>query len=101
MNSILDCIREARGYIEQGWCRGAIARNRDGEEVPWRDEDACEWCILGAFRKAQWWNHTELIEALFAAMDEAPDDWNDNPTRTKQDVLDLMDRLASDLAGSS
>jgi hypothetical protein len=50
---ILDDLIKARELISDSahWCRKAMARNQDGEEVHALDEDAVQWCALGAFNK--------------------------------------------------
>ncbi len=34
------------------WCRGALARDRDGRGVSYKSADACSFCIVGAIALA-------------------------------------------------
>ena len=38
----------ARGFIERGWCREAIATDRFGDITQATSEDAVAWCAEGA-----------------------------------------------------
>lgn len=42
----------ARGFVERGWCRDALARDADGKEVDPKSERAVAWCMFGALRMA-------------------------------------------------
>jgi hypothetical protein len=42
-------LLDARGYIERGLCRDALARDKEGAEVHPTDERAVKWCINGSF----------------------------------------------------
>jgi hypothetical protein len=47
-NQTTDLLIRARGFIERGWCRGAMARNEVGNEVEPTSEQAVAWCAGGA-----------------------------------------------------
>lgn len=39
---------EARGFIERGWCKGAQARDREGNLADPKSNEAVAWCLYGA-----------------------------------------------------
>jgi hypothetical protein len=43
----------ARGYLERGWCRDAVARDAEGNNLVYaRSDKAAAWCMFGALRAA-------------------------------------------------
>lgn len=94
----------ARGYIEKGWCRGQFARTEDGEGALAVSEDARSWCALGAIERATFEVPMQsyasrgaaerlLREAAGVRSDfDATTAWNDDPERTKEEVLAAFDK---------
>ena len=92
--------------IKSGWNRYAMARDADGNVVHVSSGKAVSWCLSGAFtaevnlvRKesechlyAQWWDevHREVLNRHHVS----PSRWNDDPKRTKGDVVKLLHDLA-------
>jgi hypothetical protein len=101
-----DALRAVRARIEQGWSQYADARDESGGIVQLGSEDARAWSLLGAFAVAAKdgipMNH--VGPALRAIADVAGTDslgeWNDDPLRTHEEVLEALDaallRLESD-----
>jgi hypothetical protein len=103
----LRLLEDARSRVAESWCRGADARNADGLEVdPW-EADAESWSLLGAVvavleDEAGLWGEMPLDD-LGAAMyalsgvieTESLADWNDDPRRTQEAVLETLDRAAA------
>jgi len=100
-------LRETRRRVAESWCRGADARNADGQEVePWED-DAVSWSLLGAMvavleQEARLWGEMPLDDlaaamyALSALIEtESLADWNDDPRQTQEAVLEVLDRAAA------
>ena len=54
-------------YLAQGWCRGAMARNRMGDQVDPTSAEAVEWCIQGAMLAAHWGrpDRDQLVRSFF------------------------------------
>jgi hypothetical protein len=52
MTGATPALIRARGFVERGWCRGAEARDADGNSVRPRDDRAIAWCAYGALVKA-------------------------------------------------
>lgn len=103
MRLVADILERAKGYVERGWCQGSSATNEQGEVVNPFHPSACCWCAQGAvnaaafeFRLESWFESavTSLRKELRILGVENPSipRWNDDPFRTKQEVLDLFDR---------
>jgi hypothetical protein len=100
----LTLLFQARKLIGQGWTQHADARDSREQPVePWSPE-AVAWSLLGALVAAL---EAEAAEneplavgqlaaacvALAAVIDhDLLEAWNDDPTRTQEDVLDALDR---------
>jgi len=52
----------ARGFLERGWCRNAVARDAAGNGVWPTDEKAVAWCAGGALIGAGM--HHDLVSCL-------------------------------------
>ena len=120
--SAKDILETAKALIEEnGWTQGYYARNAANDKIPsWKQEAVC-FCTVGALIRAcgelrDHIYHSEetkelslyekqvLLDALEVHTSLARDylfkgvgephtpTWNDDPTRTKQDVLDAYDR---------
>ena len=92
---------KAYEVLEQhDWTQGSFARNIRGRCVPVDDETACSFCTSGAIDKAYSDYHTnyqlrfKLEEYLYAKTDNfSIADWNDDPTRTKEEVISVLKEL--------
>lgn len=95
-------LRSARDLVARGWVQGADARSTDGAAVqPWA-ADAVGWSLLGAIvaaLEAESAAGKDLpLEQLAAAMhalaefvtDDSLAGWNDDPSRTQQQVMDTL-----------
>jgi hypothetical protein len=103
----LRLLQEARRLVAESWCRGADARDAEGNEVePW-DDAAASWSLLGAMvavleaeaARGGELPLSELGSALYALANlietESLVDWNDDPRRTQDNVLAVLDRAAA------
>jgi hypothetical protein len=97
-------LARARELVSRGWCRGADACGADGGPAePW-DGDACAWSLLGAVVAALEQDAEaegevpleELAAALYALADvietDSLVDWNDEPSRTQEEVVATLAR---------
>lgn len=91
-------LRNARFYIERGWCKGQLHRNKHAEH-----------CAVGAIRMATGWKTNSLFyrtvrrlaDSLPGQYRRGPDrpdtrivmGWNDRATRTKAEVLKQFDKV--------
>ena len=90
-------LDSARELLEIGWCQGADARSQSGEPVrPWA-ADAVAWSTLGALvavaasdemgvMRLEQLGLPALALGIATGSDELQT-WNDEPTRTRADVL--------------
>lgn len=86
-------LDEAKDLIEKGWHQGYFAQNADGRDVDSSDPNACAFCVLGAVFHAAGDKPAGLAyDALIAVSPGGmPAEFNDQPGRTKEEVLDLID----------
>ena len=111
---VLRLLIAARGYVEKGWCRGAMARNARRVAVVPDSPSAVMWCASGAVRRAgldlgssvEKVNgcHNLLMEGLSdreKAWNWSISEWNDRNSRKKEEVLALFDRAILKLEGTS
>ncbi len=108
----LEILRGARALLadEARWTRGVVARNVDGDDVPYSESQAVCWCAVGAIfrssddRSSRWPSDREYAAGkLFAAAAHIGFDdfsslfdhigrWNDRPERTHAEVIAAFDR---------
>lgn len=115
-------LKQARELVRNGWCQMDAAKNSHGQGVYASSDDAAQFCISGAVARATWpwedddghlWEVTQECFKLLARavreqgwdMSEQPvwqaiNEWNDEPARTKQEVVELFDR-ALELGGEA
>ena len=106
-----DIMRQARTLIGRGWCQDVDARDHSGVPIhPW-NRDARSWSVLGSLAATESVGRyrigplpvPELGEAIVALGEAANthtlEAWNDDATRTKDEVLKAFDvALAAVLA---
>lgn len=75
------------------WCQGCSARNKDKQSVGAFNEGAVSWCAYGALGREAGYAMPDRLAAklmehnrLYTTIDE----WNDDPKRTKKEVLKLF-----------
>lgn len=103
LEQVLDVLKKARSYVERGWISRAMARDSAGELVHPCDPYATCWCLSGAIRAAQGQKLIPQVEIEITKLlrevggfNKPVYQWNDDPDRTKYEVLELLDRaLAS------
>lgn len=117
----VDALIDARDLIVNGWCQGMSATTSAGRGCFVHDDEAAQFCADGAVARATWpwdfedseelWHLTHscwdyLVKAIreLYAWDmsahtpwEIIHEWNDEPLRTKAEVLAVYD-LAIELA---
>lgn len=77
-------ILAAKARIQKGWTKWAFAVNLEGCAVRFDNPNAVCWCLRGAFDDKP----PDIIYKLTRGM---PGTWNDQPERTKDEVLELLD----------
>lgn len=81
---------KAIDYIRKGWTKGAQARDRDGSNVDPKSSCAVKWCAIGAISAVYQSKHkwADALTRLGVAIDTVNIAvWNDDPKRTKSEVL--------------
>ncbi len=79
--------------VESGWCQGAFARTQDGIQTLPGNESARSFCALGATFFApddQRREYRHILISMFAGARSGVAAWNDDPNRTKQEVVDKL-----------
>jgi hypothetical protein len=77
------------------WTQQAYARNHDGDTVASCSDDARCWCLLGAMFRC--YADKDIAKIELKILDQTNKitvaQWNDDPDRTHQEVLDLCRQL--------
>jgi hypothetical protein len=83
-----------------GWCQGHYAKNDKGEGTFSADEKACSFCAVGALGHIySGKNYSEAFSKIFNALNKSEkqhifvSEWNDDPARTKEEVVNLLKEL--------
>jgi hypothetical protein len=106
----VELLRRACDLVRSGWSQHADARSAEGVEVqPWH-ETAVAWSLLGALvaaleERADRGRDLPL-DHLAAALNELAENidddslanWNDEPTRTRDDVINTLESAATSAA---
>ena len=88
----------ARGLVKAGWCRGSMAKNRRGVGCSPTAHEAVRFCAHGAIKRAAVdYRVDETVVSCYLkralSVPSLLGTWNDAPTRTKKEVLDLFDKV--------
>jgi hypothetical protein len=99
MKTTSELITAGADRLERmGWCQGSFAQDKNDQSVPPDDEEACSFCAVGAMRAVgQNVLIGRAIHALSLAASRTITRWNDDPGRTKDEVIALMRRTAAKL----
>lgn len=111
MNGGPSLLRHAHQLIERGWTQHADARTADdGVVSPW-DDRAASWSLLGALvaavedRAAALGEEAAIGDLARTCMrladtldTDSLEHWNDDPARTREDVLAALDRAGASTA---
>lgn len=102
MISKLTILKGARAILDSPnrWTRRSYARDANGRPVPIMDGKACSFCLVGALgRAAGGLAGAHLAERILSdeLMDYAPD-WNDDPERTHEEVIAVLDAAIEKLS---
>jgi hypothetical protein len=85
------------------WCQGTLARDKQGHRANPKGPTAVKWCLWGAYSKATnlvWGSSVDLSQTGWGLLEQVQGrshfpslmDWNDRPSRTRPQVLKLIDR---------
>lgn len=90
-----DIARELREHPER-WTKGRDARDREGRAVCPTDPSAVCWCLIGhCDRRSDAYAYVEFREIAKRFVEgRVLTFWNDHPSRTVDDVIELCDKVA-------
>lgn len=80
-------------YVALGWCQGASALNSAGYEVSARNPNAVQVCGAGAMVRWGRFVSQELYQASVQARRTDFIPWQDDPARTKEEVIAELERV--------
>lgn len=109
MSTAVDVLEFSRDLIKAGWTRGVWAEDCEGNCVDINDPDACQFCLLGALKRAQHVLKPNILtilradDALVRALPKeyrSPIKFNDDQL-TEERVIDLVDRAIAALKESA
>lgn len=88
-----EILKEARRLIaEKGWTQGVYARHANGNLIDPMEGNAACFCSLGAIWKVGGiLEHAFAVIALEGVIGISLAEWNDDPSRTKEEVLAAFD----------
>lgn len=98
MSEVVKRLKRARELLEQGWCKGHLARDKAGKVADLYGTGVDSVCLRGACMRAEWeaqapWLYLEERVAGGVKARGYTDvaRYNDAPERTKEEVIALMD----------
>jgi len=97
MTSTKDYLLAIRAKIEAGWCQNAPALNNDGDEVHIDDPTATRVCLVTAiYQTVPEADLARVYAPIMQSCNVVKDfklvDWNNDPQRTKDQVLKMLDK---------
>jgi len=87
-----EVLRLMRAKIESGWTQRWFARTASGYGVSGLFNGATSWCLVGALQVATNNRTPESIGYVNELIGNPWCSWNDDPSRTKEDVLAMLDQ---------
>ena len=107
MNTV-EILRAARDKIAApgGWTRLANARDARGTRVPSQSPRAVCFCAIGAIGSQvelfgeEFWKAAKKVEEVIQGIGyHRIPDWNDHPSRTQEEVVEIFDRAIFNAKG--
>lgn len=87
----LEILIRGKERIKDGWCQGSLWTDTEGVDCD-LNRAAC-YCALGAITEVEVDSEHDAYCILVGQLGgDRLSDWNDDPDRTKQEVLDLFTR---------
>lgn len=87
-------LARTKTLLQQGWCKNALAKDKDGHFVMPEADTATEWCLIGGIVRAAhdlgFDNHKGAFASISALI---PNGWISeyNNSHSKTEVLSLLD----------
>lgn len=88
---------------ENDWCRGLLARDKNGKKVSFNDTKACSFCLMGALDRSCWDGHKldyEQMNIYFKKVSDALEKRgyphnipaaNDNYVKNKEEAIAILE----------
>jgi hypothetical protein len=83
-----------------GWCQGESAKDDRGRSIYARHPQACSFCLMGAIDLVyDVGNYSKAFIKVLEAVNKLEQkrtyvsEWNDDPERTKEEVVNLLKGL--------
>ena len=98
MKTVKQALIDTKTILQtKDWCQGNYARDANKKPVIASDPSAVSYCLVGAIWAAtpiiDWHLRAEISECLqLLNGNSIPTKWNDQKGRTKQEVIDLLDK---------
>ena len=104
MKTTLDVLRKARRFVEAGWCQNVWREFTNGRisrclTAALSDASHAEQGSILAIHRA-YDDAVEILTEMIGGTETLPH-WNDAKRRTKEEVLELLDRAIAELEGRS
>lgn len=100
---ILQILTNTKARINSGWCQNYWAKDEKGHCCSYENPNACSFCINGAVLKSRTSPDIDVYD-VFRHIRRAGNIpsmgiplWNDNPNRTKEEVIALLDKAIQDV----
>jgi len=92
-------LKRVRARIAKGWCRGSSAKDSLGFEVSAFNDQAVQFCLLGAIYREGASPVIPVLAELINAKRGCPFLAEFNDTTNKQAVLELLDEAITKCSG--
>jgi hypothetical protein len=96
----------ARAALARGWVQGCQAHDANGNFCDPSDDRAVSFCIIGAIERGRselvegYSPCAQILERFWKKVCTSPVIWNDEPGRTKEEVLATFDAVIADFEAS-
>ena len=90
-------LQATRDFIHKnGWTQRAIARDKNGKSINMSSPNACSFCLGGAMIKIGADEAYRFLTQLLSKRGSTIPHFNDEPGRTKEDILNFLDAMIAD-----
>jgi hypothetical protein len=100
---LISLIAETKRLLRLGWCKSALARDKNNQYVSSYSKEACSWCLSGAITRAYMvlelpWGVSRVLSDKLTekAKTNWLAHWND-AQESVDDVINLLDLVEKDI----
>ena len=106
VNHTLFILEEMQSILKSpdNWTQGYMAKDAEGRQIHASSDNACKWCVSGAYNRAQYnlnlYTSNRSIGALTASLENLGDradfaesivEYNDHEETSYYDIIELID----------